>query len=435
MPLFHSHASHSAARPPASTRTALLVAAAVVASAVTPARAKLVTWNNTVPRLDSTGQIMDAHDNSLRKYPAVDPDGYYWLHSISYGACKEPPGMGCDQVGKPPCGFQPNHTVNIWKSKDLSSGSWEYQGVALAPDQRPAGVVFRPSAIWNPNTNKVVLYINWVNPQGVYEGYAAFTSPSPAGPFTMQSTVVPLPINNATSHCGDYQLFIDDDGTPYIITSCNHFMFVAELNPDMLSGTGRYVQFTDQYFVEAPAMFKRGDTYYAAFSWCCCYCLQGSGVIIHTAPHPLGPWTPQGPDLACVPAAAAEAAAGAGNASEWATRGAAAAAAGAAVVGDYEAAWRTGGAGLGAEPTPGQGCQRNDTSTTSSLRAQQSFIVQVDTPSGPAWIWTGDRWQQSWDGTKGHDPQTWVPLEFDAAGNVLPLRWLDSFSTDITVAE
>eukprot|EP00158_Paraphelidium_tribonemae_P010360 Partr_v1_DN47593_c0_g1_i1_m59135 len=233
-------------------RARALLAAALAASV----HAKLVTWNNTVPRLDSTGQIMDSHDNSLRKYPAVDPDGYYWLHGIAYGGCREPPNQGCDQVGKPPCGFQPNHTIDIYRSRDLSSGSWEYVGVAVAPDQRPAGVVFRPSAIWNPNTNQTVLWINWVASNGTYMGYAAFTAPGPAGPFTLQSTVVPLPVNNATAHCGDYQLFVDEtDGTPYVITSCNHYMLIAELEKDMLSGTGRYIQFTDQYFVEAPAMF------------------------------------------------------------------------------------------------------------------------------------------------------------------------------------
>jgi hypothetical protein len=46
------------------------------------------------------------------------------------------------------------------------------------------------------------------------------------------------------------------------------------------------------------------------------------------------------------------------------------------------------------------------------------------------------RWQQSPDGLKGHDPQYWYPLSFDADGNVLPLEWVDSFTmvVDVTPA-
>ena len=120
---------------------------------------------------------------------------------------------------------------------------------------------------------------------------------------------------------------------------------------------------------------------------------------MHTAPHPLGPWTSLG-DVACVPAHLPHSVAG------------------------FLAA-------VGHTPTPGQGCQYADKTTTSALRAQQSFIAEVDTPGGKAYLWAGDRWEQSWDGTKGHDPQTWVPLVFNADGSVQPLRWLDNFTVDI----
>ena len=53
-----------------------------------------------------------------------------------------------------------------------------------------------------------------------------------------------------------------------------------------------------QYFVEAPALFRRGSVYvlprfphfkivtfnlryYLLFGHCCCFCLQGSGVIVY----------------------------------------------------------------------------------------------------------------------------------------------------------
>jgi len=87
---------------------------------------------------------------------------------------------------------------------------------------------------------------------------------------------------------------------------------------------------------------------------------------------------------------------------------------------------------MGAVPTPGQGCQYVNASTTSSLRAQQSDIFQVDLANGKtAFIWAGDRWQQSWDGLKSHDPQLWAPITFNADGSIAPLRWIDNFTLPI----
>ena len=140
---------------------------------------------------------------------------------------------------------------------------------------------------------------------------------------------------------------------------------------------------------------------------------------MHTAPHPLGPWTSLG-DVACVPTPP-----GGGGAPP---RGGSSPAASRA-----EAFLAAVGAGApGATPTPGQGCQSVNASTTSALRSQQSDIFAVDLADGSTgWIWAGDRWQQSPDGLKGHDPQLWVPLVFNADNSVAPLRWLDNFTLDI----
>ena len=34
-------------------------------------------------------------------------------------------------------------------------------------------------------------------------------------------------------------------------------------------------------------------------------------------------------------------------------------------------------------------------------------------------MWAGDGWQQAPDGRKDHDPQWWVPLEWDGNGRLL----------------
>jgi hypothetical protein len=367
--------------------------------------------NNLEPRYDINGEILDSHDFSLYKYPGHT--GYYMI-SVAYGECKEPANLGCDQTSDK-CGFQFNHTVNVWRSTDLSSGSWEFISEAISPQMRPAGTLYRPDAIYNPNTNNVVLWHNWVHVDGTYAGYAAYTAPDPQGPYTLQRNVTNVTVNNSTSHCGDFHLFIDPvDNTPYAIMGCDFHMYIERLLPNALDSaldvtpTGRYM--FEEYFIEAPELFVRNGVYYAVFGHCCCYCYQGSGAIVHTAPHPLGPWTTLG-DVACVP-----------TTSQPLLR------ASQSLSSTTELLHAI---GFSAQPTPGQGCQYVNASTTSSLRSQQSAIFEVDTPNGKEWIWAGDRWQQSPDGTKAHDPQLWVPIVFNEDDSIAPLRWLDNFTMDI----
>jgi hypothetical protein len=123
------------------TTATLLVGVACASAATT-----YVTINNTAPRLDVHGAIMDAHDCSIR----VLPNGTYIMHSIEYGLCVAPTGMGCDQTPDH-CGFRNNHNVSVWTSPDLSSGSWTFSGYAFPYTARPAGLIFRPEAIFNPS--------------------------------------------------------------------------------------------------------------------------------------------------------------------------------------------------------------------------------------------------------------------------------------------
>jgi len=196
------------------------------------------------------------------------------------------------------------------------------------------------------------------------------------------------------------------------------------------SATGRYL--FPEYFIEAPALFLRDSLYYAVFGHCCCYCYQGSGAIVHTAPHPLGPWTSLG-DVACIPAAPTPGgAAGGATATATASNSSSSRSPLRAQAAFLSALGLQAAPGVAAQPTPGQGCQYVDPATTSALKSQQSDIFSVDLADGTsAVIWAGDRWQQSWDGLKGHDPQLWVPLEFREDGSIAPLRFLDNFMLPI----
>ena len=46
--------------------------------------------------------------------------------------------------------------------------------------------------------------------------------------------------------------------------------------------------------VEAPAMFRRGNRYYALFGHTCCFCKDGAPVVQYVASSPLGPFTQMG---------------------------------------------------------------------------------------------------------------------------------------------
>ena len=368
------------------------------------AAATLVTFDNTKPRLDTSGAILDAHDNSLRRYP----DGYFYLFAAAYGGCLEPAGRGCDPTPDH-CGFQANHSVARFRSRTLASGTWERLPPVLAQGARPNGTVFGPGAVYNDATQRVVLQFNLAG--SGYEGFPLFVAPAPDAPpadFAQQAAFLNVSVGGgSTGH-----FFVDPaDGAAYFIYSANFAIHIERLAPDMLSVERGALFSFPEYFVEAPALFERKGVYYALFSWCCCYCMQGSGIIVHTAPHPLGPWTSLG-EVACAPAAAE--------------------ASGAAGGGGYLAAAT--GLGAGGTPTAAEGCQYKNASETSTTRAQQTFVVQVELADGSAaYIWTGDRWQQSPDGTKGHDPETWLPLAFDdaAGGAILPVVWQDSFTLDV----
>ena len=197
-----------------------LLSALLLARLASSASATFI--DNLKPRLDSSGAIMDSHDFSIHKAPG---SSMYTMFSIAYGECMEPKGQGCDQTADK-CGFQPNHTINVWQSSDLSSGSWKFVTTAVSLENRPPGTIFRPDAIWNPHTESWILWFNWLNAAGKYMGYAAYSAPSPAGPFTRERPSVNVSMQNATEECGDFHLFVDakDNNTPYIIAGCGFHM-------------------------------------------------------------------------------------------------------------------------------------------------------------------------------------------------------------------
>jgi hypothetical protein len=65
---------------------------------------------------------------------------------------------------------------------------------------------------------------NYVMPNGTYAGFAAATSPSPFGPFKVQRDSVAVKYQTSGIQAGDFHLFVDDDGTGYVIYSVGGYV-------------------------------------------------------------------------------------------------------------------------------------------------------------------------------------------------------------------
>eukprot|EP00750_Incisomonas_marina_P011670 INCI16400.16.p1 GENE.INCI16400.16~~INCI16400.16.p1 ORF type:complete len:171 (+),score=30.19 INCI16400.16:1288-1800(+) len=115
-------------------------------------------------------------------------------------------------------------------------------------------------------------------------------------------------------------VFVDDDGQGYIVFATStlpnglpgspthvgggHVVSIEKLTPDLTSTTQEAVgpEFFPDDYVESPALFKHGNTYFVTYGSCCCGCSEGGGITVFTAPSVQGPWKRQSPqaDVNCM---------------------------------------------------------------------------------------------------------------------------------------
>jgi len=361
--------------------------------------AKIVTFSNVLPRLDSSGAILKAHDGTTQRFPSSANPSLFYYHAMGYPNCSEPGKInGCTN-----CIYGRNNSMAVYSSPDLSSGSWKLEE-SIYPGNAgfPSCTYFRTQSVYNAKTNLFVLWANTAGcdncPPGGCAAYATATSPAPGGPYTFQTFTQPsqAQLGNKSGFIGDYALRVDDDGSAYIILTHgiagagHRDMYIFKLSDDFLQieQSGFAVgPLPGPHLVEAPALFKRGSIYYALLGGCTCMGLYGGGVAVLTAPSMGGPWT-------------------------------------------------------NVTSTLDPGCPMEKQSTCFEMgpgaicnpvtQAQQNYVITVPLSDGTeAYIWTGDKWQTSPDGSYDEQPQTWLPLSFDADGNIQPFVYVDTFSLDV----
>ena len=77
-------------------------------------------------------------------------------------------------------------------------------------------------------------------------------------------------------------------------------------------------------------------------------------------------------------------------------------------------------------------CLTTITFTPIIIIASPLTIIPPPPPPETAYVWTGDKWQQSPNGNYDQQPQTWLPLRFEG-DTLLPLQYVDTFTLDIQV--
>lgn len=230
-----------------------------------------VNIQNTEPRLDVDGSVIDAHDGCLRYFECR-----YYLYGTRYRSTD---------------GFTEANCFVCYSSPDLTR--WTFHGELLVTPMR--GVCYRPYVVWNLDTQKYVLWFNWY--PKLWEGqFAVGMSSSPNGPFEIVNAnaevVQPAP--------GDHNLYVDDDGRAYLIYtsiegdgSGHHGISVERLNHAYTESTRENGGVFDTG-VEAPVIIKANGIYRAFFGNTCCFCPEGAGLRVYRTIDLMGTWEFEG---------------------------------------------------------------------------------------------------------------------------------------------
>ena len=369
----------------------LLVLTAVVAllciSHLPCAVGKRVTISNVLPRLDTDGNYINAHDGGLYEF-----DGVFHLYGTAYAHCHQP-ATTCDGI----CGYL-NNTFSLYTSTDLTN--WTLISINVLPAMsidHATCPYFTANVAFNPIT-QLYMMSYWDNKYGFADNQVAMASSNSSyGPFV---PITPISLAGAAVISSTTNFFVDrhHNGWMRINTIDEPRRHVVELlNANWTDTTGKFAvifQKEDYYWYEAGGMFERHGLYYVIMGTDCCYCQWGGSARVLVAKDPLGEWI----DLTQV---------------------------------NYCA-----DGSLPAEDASGQPINPCDVDapygTNFTIPAQQFNVFQLHTASnGTLHVYYGERFRSAPSGWKDEDFQAWVPLSFSSNGTVLPMQWVDEWTVEL----
>ncbi|MDQ6422809.1 RICIN domain-containing protein [Paenibacillus sp. LHD-117] len=205
---------------------------------VFPASAAPVTIDNGFQFKDTSGNPIQAHGGGILKSGSY----YYWFGENRDGT----------------------NYVSVYRSADLKN--WEFRAHVLSKTSAPelaTANIERPKVIYNASTGKYVMWMHKENGVDYGEARVAVASASSIeGPYTYHGSFRPLGYDSR-----DMTVY-NDNGTAYLIsaTQVNADLNIYRLSSDFLSVDSLVTTLWDNQYREAPALFKRGSTYFLVTS-------------------------------------------------------------------------------------------------------------------------------------------------------------------------
>lgn len=243
-------------------RAAAMLGAAV--ATIGAASAEPATINNGSQFVTSTGGQIDAHGGGVIKVGQY----YYFL----------------GENRNPDYSFR---AVSMYRSRDLKT--WEFRNDILrsssAAELNGANIE-RPKVIYNDRTGKYVMWAHWENGKDYGQARVAVaTSDTVDGDYSYNGSFRPLGYDSR-----DMTVYKDSDGTAYLLSASrvNYDLHIYKLSDDYTKVDSLVINIAG-YHREAPAIFKRGGTYFLVTSGASGW--TPNRAAYQTATSMAGPWS------------------------------------------------------------------------------------------------------------------------------------------------
>ncbi|WP_144124178.1 RICIN domain-containing protein [Catellatospora sichuanensis] len=203
-----------------------------------PAAAAPVTITNGVQFTATNGSIVHAHGGGILK----DGNYYYWF-------------------GENRTADNHFYAVSVYRSTDLKN--WEFRNNVLtqsSASELASANIERPKVMYNASTGKYVMWMHKENGSDYGEARAAVAVSSTIdGNYAYQGSFRP----QGTYMSRDITIY-NDNGVGYMISAAdeNYDLMIYRLTPDFLGIASVVGNFWNDAHREAPALFKRGSTYF-----------------------------------------------------------------------------------------------------------------------------------------------------------------------------